>query len=142
MQEQWIRAGSAGGVGGRVVDARKADVDRYVLDTDTVIWMLRERDPVLSRVRTRSPDELAVTTMTEAELRYGALNSSNPTAGFARIDAFLSAPIERLPFDSDAARWHAELRWALRSRPIGERDLIIASVAMAQRHILVSCNRA
>ncbi len=117
-------------------------MDRYILDTDTVIWMLREREPVWSRVRARSPDEVAVTTMTEAELRYGARNSTNPPAGLARIEAFLSAPIERLPFDSEAARWHAELRWALRSRPIGERDLIIASVAMAQQQTLVSCNQA
>ena len=58
------------------------------------------------------------------------------------LEAFLSAPIEALPFDSEAARWHAELRWALRARPIGERDLVIASVTMAQQHTLVSGNRA
>jgi tRNA(fMet)-specific endonuclease VapC len=104
---------------------------RYILDTDTCIWALREKEPVFSRVRSFSPDELAVTAMTEAELRYGALNSRDPASGLARVEMFLSAPIESLPFDSDAASWHAELRLALRHGPIGERDLVIASVVMA-----------
>jgi tRNA(fMet)-specific endonuclease VapC len=115
---------------------------RYVLDTDTCIWLLEERGPVLSRVRATAPDDLAVTTMTEAELRYSARDSRDPAAVLARVEAFLSAPIERLPFDSDAARWYAEVRWALRSRPVGERDLVIASVALAQQATLVTCNRS
>jgi tRNA(fMet)-specific endonuclease VapC len=115
---------------------------RYILDTDTCICVLRQREPVFSRVRALSPDDLAVTAMTEAELRYGARNSSNPIAGMARVETFLSAPIESLPFDSDAARWHAELRYALRPTPIGERDLVIASVAVANGHTFVTRNTA
>ena len=115
---------------------------RYILDTDICIWVLRQREPVFSRVRALSPDDLAVTAMTEAELRYGARNCSDPTAGMARVETFLSAPIESLPFASDAARWHAELSYALRPTPIGERDLVIASVAVANGHTFVTRNTA
>lgn len=113
---------------------------RYVLDTDVLIWLLRGKDPVLSRVRSLSPEDLAVTTMTEAELRYGALNSSDPGRNLTRVEAFLAGPIESLAFDSAAARTHAEVRYALRSRPIGERDLVIASIAVAQGSALVTGN--
>ncbi len=115
---------------------------RYILDTDICIRVLREKEPVVTRVRALSPDDLAVTAMTEAELRYGARNSRDPVAGLARVEAFLSAPIECLPFDRDAARWHAELRYALRGNPIGERDLVIASVAVATGYTFITRNTA
>lgn len=113
---------------------------RYILDTDICIWVLREKEPILSRVRGLSPDDVTVTAMTEAELRFGARNSRDPAAGLARVNAFLSAPIECLPFDREAARWHAELRYALRTNPIGERDLVIASIAVATGHTFVTRN--
>lgn len=112
----------------------------YLLDTDICIWVLREAEPMLSRVRRRSPADLAIASMTEAELRYGALNSRDPDAAFARIDAFLSAPIEVLPFDREAARRHAAMRHALRARPIGERDLVIVSIALARGLAVVTGN--
>lgn len=113
---------------------------RYVLDTDTVIWVLREKDPVLSRVRSLSPRDLALTSMTEAELRYGALNSRDPDHNLTRVETFLSGPIDSVAFDSEAARIHAELRYALRGRPIGERDLVIASTTLAHGGVLVTAN--
>ena len=79
--------------------------------------------------------------MSEAELRFGAIRSVDPSSGLARVDAFLSAPIEVLPFDSIAARAHAELRYAMRAQQIGERDLVIASVAVACKLTLVTGNR-
>ena len=68
--------------------------------------------------------------------------SRNPPAGLARVDAFLTGGMESLPFDRAAARVHAELRFVLRAHPIGERDLIIASIARATNRILITRNRA
>jgi tRNA(fMet)-specific endonuclease VapC len=113
---------------------------RYLLDTDTCIWVLRLREPVLSRVRGTSPDDLVIATMTEAELMFGALNSRDAERNLERVEAFLAAPFEVLSFDREAARRHAELRLALKRRPIGERDLIIASTASAHGLTLVASN--
>ncbi|HEU4629567.1 MAG TPA: type II toxin-antitoxin system VapC family toxin [Gemmatimonadaceae bacterium] len=113
---------------------------RYLLDTDTCVWVLRERDPVFSRVRGTSPDDLAIATTTEAELRYGALHSREPVRNLVMVEAFTAAPISVLPFDRRAARVHAELRVALRTQPIGERDLVIASVALAHGLAVVTGN--
>lgn len=113
----------------------------YLLDTDTCIWFLRQRDPVYSAVLDQSPDELRVASMTVAELYYGALASADPPAAATRIEAFLGAGVSVLPFDEAAAADHAAHRFALRATPIGERDLVIASIATTTGHTLVSSNR-
>lgn len=75
-----------------------------------------------------------------AELRYGALRSSAPERSLASVDAFPSAPLEVIPFDDAATRFHAELRLALRAHPIGERDLVIAATARAGGFVAVTGN--
>jgi tRNA(fMet)-specific endonuclease VapC len=78
--------------------------------------------------------------MNEAELWYGALNSQHPDRHIRDVEAFL-APFIVLPFDREAAKEHARLRMALRNMPIGERDLVIASVALAHRLTVVTHNQ-
>jgi predicted nucleic acid-binding protein len=51
---------------------------RYVLDTDTAIWIIRAKQPFLTRYRAESPVDVAISTMTLAELRFGALKSPDP----------------------------------------------------------------
>lgn len=113
---------------------------KYVLDTDTCIWVLRRREPWLSRLNSEVPGEVAVSSMSEAELRLGALKADDRERDLARVEAFLSGAIDALPFDRAAARHHAEIRYALRARPIGDRDLVIASVARANGATLVTGN--
>ncbi|MDE3127902.1 MAG: type II toxin-antitoxin system VapC family toxin [Gemmatimonadota bacterium] len=113
---------------------------RWLLDTDVCIAILREGERVLARMRAESPADFAIASMTEAELRYGALRSSDPEAGEARIDAFLSAPIAVLPFDRAAAARYAVVRHALRRAPIGNPDLVIASTALANGLTVVTGN--
>jgi tRNA(fMet)-specific endonuclease VapC len=111
----------------------------FLLDTDVCIHALRHHAPVLNQLRVLSPDDVAVASMTEAELWYGVWRSRDPAESRRSVAAFLG-PLARVPFDSDAAERHAELRFALRAHPIGERDLIIASVAVAQSLALVTHN--
>lgn len=113
---------------------------QYLLDTDTCIWIIRAKEPFLSRSRAKSPADLAISAMTLAELHYGALRSQDPKRSAQSIQAFLSGIINVLPFDEDAAEIHAAFRDATRSQPIGERDLVIASVAAAHRLTLVTSN--
>jgi tRNA(fMet)-specific endonuclease VapC len=112
---------------------------KYLLDTDTCILILRQRHPVLGRYLQESPDDVAISAMTEAELRFGALHSAQPAANLARVEAF-QAPLALLYFDGASARCHAELRLALLSKPIGERDLVIAAVGVANGLVMVTHN--
>ena len=52
------------------------------------------------------------------------------------------ATFQVVAFDRGAAEHHARLRYPLRRRPIGERDLLIASIALAYDLTLVTHDAA
>lgn len=112
---------------------------KYILDTDICIFALKQRMGVLQRLLKESPDDIAVSAMTEAELTFGAIKSANPERARPQVAAFLE-PMMVLPFDSEAAQKHAEIRYAVRSSPIGERDMVTAAIAAANGLVLVTHN--
>src|ERR1051326_4121478 len=70
---------------------------KYMLDTDTVSYVLRKHAPVCDRVICRRPRELCISSISLAELRYGAAHV-NSRKLHNLIDGFISA-VEVLPFD-------------------------------------------
>jgi tRNA(fMet)-specific endonuclease VapC len=111
----------------------------YLLDTDVCVWVVRGRQPLISRVSATSPDDLALASMTEAELWYGAWKGGRESNVLA-TGQFIGDIGTVLPFDSVAAKIHAELRLALRATPISDNDLVIASTALASQRTLVTGN--
>ena len=105
---------------------------RYLLDTNTCIYALKDRGHVVERLAACVPDDIGVSIVTVAELWFGARKSVRPAATRREIDAFL-APFAVLPFDEAAAEVYARLRLELerKGRPIGERGLLIASIGVA-----------
>ena len=114
---------------------------RFLMDTNTCVYALKRNTSVIDRLREHSPDEVVVSIITLAELWFGARKSGRPEANRDRIDAFLK-PFEVLPFDAAAAEAYAEIRLVPErsGRPIGERDLQIASIAVARRLTVVTHN--
>ncbi len=114
---------------------------KYLLDTNTCVYALKRHERVIGQMQTHSPEEIAVSIVTLAELWFGAAKSQRPEANRRAVDAFLK-PFEVLPFDHRAADAYAQLRLSLEraGRPIGERDLQIASVAVARKRIVVTHN--
>jgi tRNA(fMet)-specific endonuclease VapC len=114
---------------------------RFVLDTNTCIYALKRQGRVVQRLRDHSPDDLAVTIITVAELWFGARKSARPAAARREMDGFLE-PFAVLPFDREAAEAYARSRLALErmGRPIGERDLLIASIALSRGLAVVTHN--
>ncbi len=112
----------------------------YILDTDTAIDVLKRRPHARSRFEACSPDDLAVCTMTVAELYYGAAGAPDPALERRKVDIFLS-PLAILPFDTEAAERHATFRRMLRANPIGERDLVISSTVPPIDATLITRNR-
>lgn len=106
---------------------------RYLLDTNTCVYAIKLRPSVIDRLRSLSPDDLGVSAVTLAELRFGARKSSRPARTRASVDAFLR-PFEVLVFGRDSAEAYAEIRLDLEraGRPIGERDLLIAAIARSR----------
>ena len=114
---------------------------RFVLDTNTCIYALKLEGRVLERLREQPPDDLGVTIITVAEMWCGAHKSARPAVARREMDGFLE-PFEVLPFDREAAEAYARSRLALErmGRPIGERDLLIASIALARGLAVVTHN--
>jgi tRNA(fMet)-specific endonuclease VapC len=114
---------------------------RYVLDTNSCIYALKGRGRVVERMREHLPAEFAVTTITLAELWFGAHKSTRRAVARREVDAFLE-PFRVLPFDREAAETYARVRSDLEriGRPIGERDQLIASIALALDLTVVTHN--
>lgn len=113
---------------------------KRLLDTDTLVSALRKDPPqVLRRLLDSSPDDLAISVVTIAELTYGAAKSRDPERTRTVLEHFLT-PYHILSFDVPAAERHGRLRHELRHQPIGERDLIISSIALTNDLAVVTGN--
>lgn len=112
---------------------------KRLFDSDVVIDALRGRPAVRRRLQALSPDDVAISAITIAELWYGAEKSNEPDRTRALFEEFL-APFEILPFDRPAAQDHGRLRYRLRQRPIGDRDLLIAAIALTRRLTIATRN--
>jgi predicted nucleic acid-binding protein len=60
---------------------------RYVLDTNTCIYALTVLGRVVGRMREHLPSEIAITTITLAELWFGARKSTRRVAVRREVDA-------------------------------------------------------
>ena len=110
-----------------------------LLDTNIISKALRGKDATRSRLQVCDRSRIRVSSMVLAELEYAAMRSQDPIRHRRKwLSLLVDIPV--LPFDSKACRWHAEIRQALRHRPIGERDLIIAATAMANDCLVVTNN--
>ena len=111
-----------------------------MLDTDTVSYALRGMGRVAERVLEHRPSQLCISSITLAELRFGA-NLRKSQRLQRLIGTFISA-IEVTPFDAQAADRFGVLAATLNRRgtPIGNMDTLIAAHALALNVALVSNN--
>lgn len=114
---------------------------KFLLDTDTCIYALKQRPSVIQRLVSTSRDGVAVSVVTEAELRTGAAKSSSALKTLRLVEAFLH-PLTILDFTSQDAIAYAHVRAKLEraGTPIGPLDTMIAAHALARNLILVSNN--
>lgn len=114
---------------------------KYLLDTDTCIYALKQNPAVLNRLLTQSREEIALSVISEAELRTGAAKSDSAAKTLRLVENFLR-PLSILEFTSDDASAYAQVRAKLErtGTPIGPFDTLIAAQAVARKLVLVSNN--
>lgn len=114
---------------------------RFLLDTDTCIYALKQHARVIERLLASAREDVAVSVITEAELRSGAAKSSSPSRTLDLVEKFL-APIARIEFTSEDAIGYAVIRSKLEraGTPIGPLDTLIAAQAVARQLVMVSNN--
>jgi tRNA(fMet)-specific endonuclease VapC len=110
------------------------------LDTDFLVAYLRKDPGAKSKLEElESLQEPLHTTIINAfELYKGAYRSKDSKAELARVDALLDA-FFLLGLDRDSAKSAGALND--KSNPIGESDLLIAGIALANKQVLITNNK-
>jgi tRNA(fMet)-specific endonuclease VapC len=117
---------------------------RYMLDTNILVYVLnampRHRD-VLARFDGENPEDLVVSSITLAELRYGVEKSERRERNRHALDRVLSA-LNVAAFDAKAAEAYGSVRATLEAsgKPVGPLDTLIAAHALALDLTLVTSN--
>lgn len=114
---------------------------RYLIDAN--IWVLllhRKNDRIKERVETLEADQCWISSISVAELYYGARNSRHPKENESVIDALLSGPLNVFPFTGNHARAFGEIRFLLKKKGtlIGPYDLLLAAQAKAEELVMVT----
>lgn len=116
---------------------------RYLLDTNIASYAIKGTFPAVRDRLPRAPmSEVGISTVTEAELRFGVARKSAAPRLKMVVEEFLLR-VEIMPWDSTAARHYAELRSELErsGSPVGNFDMMIAAHALALDAILVTHDR-
>ncbi|MDX2267147.1 MAG: type II toxin-antitoxin system VapC family toxin [Bryobacter sp.] len=117
---------------------------KYLLDTNTASFIIKGNPPAVRRRLAKLPaSRIAISTITEAELRYGVARRPDAIKLNPIVEGFL-ARVEILPWTSSAAMEYGALRADLEAAglPMGNLDLLIAAHALAEGLILVSHDAA
>jgi tRNA(fMet)-specific endonuclease VapC len=115
---------------------------RFLLDTNICIYIIKQKPAkVMAKFQTLNLSDIGVSSITVAELEYGAYKSQRLAQNRAALSQFL-IPLEVLPFDERATQTYGQIRAELERRgiAIGSMDMLIASQAISLGLILVTNN--
>lgn len=114
----------------------------YMLDTDTVSYLIGGTSPVLdARVAAAQPDALCISAITRGELLYGLKLMSGAHRLARLVDQFL-VRVQCRTWDEACATHFASIAADLRKAgtQIGSMDAMIAGHAMALDAVMVTNN--
>jgi tRNA(fMet)-specific endonuclease VapC len=114
---------------------------KYLLDTNTVMYTMKNRPQQVRAKFKQHQGQMAISTVTLGELIFGAEHSQQVERNLSDIEA-MAARLEVLAFDSRAAHHFGQIRSALykKGQPIGPYDMMIAGHARACGIVLVTSN--
>ena len=114
---------------------------KYMLDTNIVIYTMKQRPIEVKEKFNAVSTQLCISSISVAELIFGAENSQTPEKNLKIIENFLSR-LQILDYGVDAAIQYGNIKAHLKKigTPIGENDLHIAAYARSKGLILVTNN--
>ena len=114
----------------------------YMLDTDTCIYFLNQSsENIISKMKSLSLQDIKLSTISVAELFYGAKKSRSRKRNRETVQSF-AINFELIPFDEKCCQNYAKIRNNLGNSgsPIGPMDTLIASITIAHGFTLVTNN--
>jgi tRNA(fMet)-specific endonuclease VapC len=117
---------------------------KYLLDTDTVSYFLRDQRGVASRLLSKPPDDLALSRVTVAELwvlaRTAKQGRVNPSTLGKVVRAFRCLPVSEVVWDHFASAKAVLARTGRTLGPTGNFDVLIGCTASLHRMTVVTNN--
>jgi len=115
---------------------------RYLLDTDIIIYWLKNKFPNIDRkINQVGEDSVFISAITVAELYFGAYNSGRKKENIALIDDLLDE-INIIAFDENIGKYFGAIKAELKSKGeiINDSDMFIAATAVSNHLILITNN--
>jgi len=115
---------------------------KLMLDTNICTYLIKHHPlSVLERFLSHPVGDIGISSITVAELDYGASKSRHTAKNRIALDKFIS-PLAVAAFDREAAAAYGRLRAALEQKgtPIGAMDLLIAAHALSLGVRLITNN--
>jgi tRNA(fMet)-specific endonuclease VapC len=114
---------------------------QYMLDTNICIYVIKNYPPQLREQFNRLAEQLCMSSITLAELHYGAEKSARRLENLQAI-AHFAARLEVLPFSPKAAAHFGQMRADVErsGKPVGAFDMLIGAHARAEGLIVVTNN--
>jgi tRNA(fMet)-specific endonuclease VapC len=113
-----------------------------MLDTNICIYLIKRKPvTVVERLKSYEPGDVAVSSVSVAELTYGVCKSNRPDQNQIALAEFL-LPLEVVAFDESAADHYGDIRNHLEKSGdiIGSMDLLIAAHAGSLALTLITNN--
>jgi tRNA(fMet)-specific endonuclease VapC len=113
---------------------------RYMLDADTVSYAIRGEGRIATRLLQHRPSELCMSSITLAELGFGA--AAKRSTRLRQAIRTFAREVAVLPFDEGAAEQFAAVAAILarRGEPIGTLDTLVAAHALSAGLTIVTNN--
>ncbi|PJE77681.1 tRNA(fMet)-specific endonuclease VapC [invertebrate metagenome] len=114
---------------------------KYLLDTNICIYIIKRRPVELLGKFNRHAGQMAISSITLAELLHGVEKSVRPEKNRRKMEDFVSR-LEVLKYGDKAAAHYGEIRADLERKgtPIGVNDLHIAGHGRSEGMIVVTNN--
>jgi tRNA(fMet)-specific endonuclease VapC len=111
----------------------------YMLDTNICIYVIKNYPPKLRERFNRLAEQLCMSSITLAELFYGAEKSVRRLENLQAVEQF-SARLEILAFSPKAAAHFGQIRAEVDrlGKPVGPLDMLIGAHARAEGLIIVT----
>src|SRR5881296_3326828 len=112
-------------------------------DTDFLIAYLQNDSDAIKKLEGLQAEHnttAVTTTVNAAELWKGVYRSKEKEKEIVKVKWLLES-LELLTLDYESARVVGELDAGIKTNPIGESDLLIASIALANKQTLITRNK-